>query len=61
MKKETEGYFVIKYKNKDKYITDSCCYTRLIEDAWPFKTFSEAYEYMEKYSLDKDCIIEEVK
>lgn len=61
MKKETEGYFTIKFKNKEKYITDSCFYTNLIEDAKPFETRTNAYEYMKRYSLDKDCIIVEVK
>lgn len=61
MKKETEGYFVIKFKNKERYISDSCCYTNLIEDAKPFETRTNAYKYMERYSLDKECIIIEVK
>ena len=50
----------IKFKNKDKYITDSCFGTNLIEDAKPFETRIKCYEYMKKYSLDKECIIVEV-
>ena len=61
MKKETEGYFVIKFKNKDRYITDSCCYTNLVEDAKPFEIRTKAYKYMERYSLDKECSIMEIK
>ena len=61
MKKEVEGYFVIKFKNKEKYITDSCFYTNLTEDAKPFETRTKAYEYMKRHSLDKECIIMEIK
>ncbi len=74
MKKENEGYFVIKFKNKDKYITDYCFYPNLIEDAKPFETRinliedakpfetrTKAYEYMKRYSLDKECIVVEIK
>ena len=52
---------MIKFKNKDKYVTDSCFYTNLIEDAKPFETRTKAYKYMERYSLDKECIIVGVK
>ena len=62
MKKEIEGYFVIKFKNEEKYVSDNWCgYTNLIEDAIPFETRTKAYEYMKRYSLDKECIIVEVK
>ncbi len=58
MKKETEGYFVIKFKNKERYVSDNwCSYTNIIEDATPFETRTKAYEYMKRYSLDKECII----
>ena len=56
MKKETEGYFVIKFKNKEKYIGDWTYYTSDIESAKPFETRTKAYEYMKRYSLDKECI-----
>jgi hypothetical protein len=52
---------VVKFKNKERYITDSCFYTNIIEDAKPFETRTNAYEYMKRYSLDKDCIIVEIK
>ena len=61
MKKETEGYFVIKYKNKDKYIGDWSYCVGSVEYAKPFETRTKAYEYMKQNCLDKDCIIEEVK
>lgn len=48
MKKETEGYFVIKFKNKEIYVSDNWCNTNLIEDAKPFETRTKAYEYMRK-------------
>lgn len=57
----TSGYFVIKFKNKERYITSSCFYTNLIEDALFFKTKIEASEYMKKHSLDKHCTVLEVK
>ena len=61
MKKETEGYFVIKFKNKDKYIGDWAYCVRSIDEAKPFETRTKAYEYMKLYCLDKECIIVEVK
>ena len=66
MKKETEGYFVIKHKIKDKYITDNypCLgfiLTQYVSSAMPFETRTKAYEYMKKYSLDKEYIIVEIK
>ena len=62
MKKETEGYFVIKFKNEDKYVSDNWCdYTNIIEDATPFETRINAYEYMRKNCLDKKCVIVEIK
>ncbi len=63
MKKENEGYFVIKFKNKERYVSDdTCCnYTNLIEDAKPFETRTKAYKYMKRYSLDKECITVEIK
>ena len=38
MKKETEGYFIIKFKNKEIYVSDNWRDTNLIEDAKPFET-----------------------
>ena len=35
--------------------------TNLIEDAKPFETRTKAYEYMKKYNLDKQCVVEELK
>ena len=32
MKKETEGYFIIKFKNKETYVSDNWYDTNLIED-----------------------------
>ena len=61
MKKETEGYFVIKFKNENKYIGDWTYCVRSTDEAKPFETRTKAYEYMRRYSLDKECIIEEVK
>ena len=61
MKKENEGYFVIKFKNKEKYITDSCFYTNLIEDAKPFETETKAYKYMRENNLDKEYVIKKKK
>ena len=61
MKKETEGYFVIRFKNKERYIGDNWYDTNLIEDAKPFETRTKAYEYMKRNCLDKKCIIQEVK
>lgn len=66
MKKETEGYFVIKHKIKDKYITDNypCLgfiLTQYISSAMPFETRTKAYKYMRENNLDKDYVIEEVK
>lgn len=61
MKKETEGYFVIKFKNKERYVSDNWYDTNLIEDAKPFETRTKAYEYMKRYSLDKECITVEIK
>lgn len=48
MKKEIEGYFIIKFKNKEIYISDNWYNTNLIEDAKPFETRTNAYEYMRK-------------
>ena len=62
MKKENEGYFVIKFKNEEKYVSDNWCgYTNIIEDAEPFETRTKAYGCMKRYSLDIECIIVEVK
>ena len=61
MKKETEGYFIIKFKNKEIYVSDNWYDTNLIEDAKPFETRTKAYEYMRKNCLDKEYIIVEVK
>lgn len=62
MKKEIEGYFVIKFKNEEKYVSDNWCgYTNIIEDATPFETRTNAYKRMYTYNLDKKCIIVEVK
>ena len=61
MKKETEGYFVIKHKNTSKYIGDFPFCVGFVENAKPFETRTKAYEYMKQYGLDKECIIEEVK
>ena len=61
MKKETEGYFIIKFKNKEMYISDDCFDTNLIEDAKPIETRTKAYEYMRKNCLDKECVIVGVK
>ena len=38
MKKETEGYFIIKFKNKEMYVSDCWCDTNLIEDTKAFET-----------------------
>ena len=59
--KETEGYFVIKHKNTSKYIGDFPFCVCFVENAKLFETEAKAYKYMERYSLDKECIIEEVK
>ena len=62
MKKETEGYFVIKFKNEEKYVSDNWCgYTNIIKDATPFETRTKAYEYMRENNLDKKCVIKEIK
>lgn len=61
MKKETEGYFVIKFKNKDKYIGDWTYCTSDVKYAKPFETRTKAYEYMKENCLDKECIIQEIK
>lgn len=61
MKKETEGYFIIKFKNKERYVSDNWYDTNLIDDAKPFETRTKAYEYMKRYSLDKECITVEIK
>ena len=61
MKKETEGYFVIKHKNTNKYIGDFPFCVGSVEYAKPFETRTKAYEYMKQYDLSKECIIEEVK
>ena len=62
MKKEAEGYFVIKFKNEEKYVSDNWGgYTNLIEDATPFETRANAYKRMHTYNLDKKCVIKEVK
>ena len=61
MKKETEGYFVIKFKNKEIYVSDNWCNTNLIKDAKPFETRTKAYKYMRKNCLGKEYVIVEVK
>lgn len=62
MKKETEGYFVIRHKNtSNKYIGDFPFCVSSVENAKPFETRTKAYKYMKQYGLDKDCIIVEVK
>ena len=67
MKKETEGYFIIRFKNEQKYVIDSHPYclppykTEFIDKAKPFETRTAAYKYMKEQKLDKDCIIEEIK
>lgn len=63
MKKENEGYFVIKSKEYTEfYISDGFyMHTIKIDEAKPFETRTKAYEYMKRYSLDKECIIVEVK
>ena len=62
MKKETEGYFVIKFKNEEKYVSDNWYgYTNIIEDATPFETRTKAYKYMRENNLDKEYVIVEIK
>ena len=51
MKKETEGYFVIKFKNKEMYVSDDWYDTNLIEDAKPFETFQELYSQIKESKL----------
>ena len=61
MKKETEGYFVIKGKKTDWYITDGLFPSKNKEDAKPFETRTAAYKYMHELNLEKNYIIEELK
>lgn len=63
MKKETEGYFVIKSKEYTEfYISDGFyMHTIKIDEAKPFETRTKAYKYMRENNLDKDYVIEEVK
>ena len=64
--KENKGYFVIKYKNEDKYVSDSHPYclppykTQFIDNAKSFKTRTKAYKYMRENCLDKECIVKDV-
>ena len=63
MKKETEGYFIIKSKKyPEYYISDDIwMHTINFDDAKPFETRTKAYKYMLENNLDKDYIIEEAK
>lgn len=61
MKKETEGYFVIKGKKTDWYITDGLFPSKNKEDAKPFETRTTAYKYMHELNLEKNYKIEEIK
>ena len=63
MKKENEGYFVIKSKDYTEfYISDGFyMHTINIDEAKPFETRTKAYKYMRENNLDKDYVIEEVK
>ena len=57
-KKETEGYWVIEYKDyENKCYVD--CYgfpNSHIEEAMPFETKTKAYKYMMEHDLTKRCI-----
>jgi len=61
MKKETEGYFVIKGKRTDFYITDGLFPSKNKEDAKPFETRTATYKYMHDLNLEKNYKIEEIK
>ena len=64
--KANEGYFVIKYKNEDKYVSDSNPYclppykTQFIDNAKPFETRTKAYKYMRENGLDEECIVKKI-
>ena len=62
MSKESEGIFVIQYKDYNgykAYVADFLPTLNKDEALW-FETRTKAYKYMLEYKLDKECIIEKI-
>lgn len=63
MSKESEGIFVIQYKDYNghkPYVTDSILPTLDENDALLFETKTKAYKFMLENKLDKECIIQKI-
>ena len=63
MSKESEGIFVIQYKDYNghkPYVTDGFLPTLNKDEALWFETRTKAYRYMLENKLDKKCTIEKI-
>ena len=63
MSKESEGIFVIQYKDYNghkAYVTDGFLPTLDKDEALWFETRTKAYKYMLEHKLDKECVVEKI-